>query len=393
MSAGLYALLAVGTGLGTYALYRRNQKQAAAATRGFFGRVGLEHQAVDYQNPADCVTDNRPERDELVRPYQIYCPGGETRPYEIDAHGQPTGRQLVMPGESPTVGSPADYVLVAGPSDCGPDSYWDPTSQQCVSVALPTPSVGPLPSCPPGSFYDYLRATCVPAHPTQTSGPADCGPDSYWDPASGQCIPVALPSPSVGPVPSCPPGQFYDYLRQTCVPSHLTHTGAHGGAIHGGHGGGFEHFGHFGYGAPWGGGGEVVIEEEDPSFYGEPPPELVDPSLVMAGVHPSPMGLAVLRRMQMQRQMQQRMQQQMMQQQMQQQAQQQALQQQMLQQQLAQQQQALADAQQAAQDAALQAQTAAATTEAATAATTAAATDPTLAATLPAATMGMWGGY
>jgi hypothetical protein len=74
--------------------------------------VGLDHHVVDYQNPADAETDSRSERDNFIRPYQVYNPGGDIRPFEVDAHGQPTGRQLVMPGESPTVGDPSSYIMV-----------------------------------------------------------------------------------------------------------------------------------------------------------------------------------------------------------------------------------------------------------------------------------------
>lgn len=47
---------------------------------------------------------------------------------------------------------------------------------------------------------------------------AECGPDSYWDEAQKQCVPLTLPQPPIGPPPSCPPGQFYDYFQQMCVP-------------------------------------------------------------------------------------------------------------------------------------------------------------------------------
>ncbi len=115
-ATALYTLIAAGAVLGGYALYRRSE--GAHAARGNFPPggdghlVGWEHTTVDYQNPADAVTDQRYERNFFNRPYQIFCPGGEIRPYEVDAHGQPTGRQLVMPGESPTVGDPAEYVMV-----------------------------------------------------------------------------------------------------------------------------------------------------------------------------------------------------------------------------------------------------------------------------------------
>jgi hypothetical protein len=108
-ATALYTLIAAGAVLGGYALFRRGEGPHAA--RGDFA-TGWDHTTVDYQNPADAVTDQRYERNFFNRPYEIFCPGGEIRPYEIDSHGQPTGRQLVMPGESPTVGDPAEYVMV-----------------------------------------------------------------------------------------------------------------------------------------------------------------------------------------------------------------------------------------------------------------------------------------
>ena len=45
-----------------------------------------------------------------------------------------------------------------------------------------------------------------------------CGPESYWDSQSGQCVPLSFPSPPVAPPPACPDGQFYDYFQQACVP-------------------------------------------------------------------------------------------------------------------------------------------------------------------------------
>ena len=104
-STGLYTLIAAAAVVGGYALYRREKRSGST-------HVGWSHTVVDYQNPSDSVTDQRYERNFFVQPYQIFCPGGEIRPFEVDAHGQPTGRQLVMPGESPTVGNPADYIMV-----------------------------------------------------------------------------------------------------------------------------------------------------------------------------------------------------------------------------------------------------------------------------------------
>jgi hypothetical protein len=110
-SKGLYTIIAAAAVVGGYALYRREKDKERVAGPGP-EHVGWEHSYVDYQNPADCETDQRYERNFFVRPYQIFNPGGEIRPFEIDAHGQPTGRQVVMPGESPTVGNPADYIMV-----------------------------------------------------------------------------------------------------------------------------------------------------------------------------------------------------------------------------------------------------------------------------------------
>jgi len=101
----------------------------------------------------------------------------------------------------------------------------------------------------------------------QTSGPADCGPTAYWDEASQRCVPLALPAPTGGPAPACPPGTFFDYFKQTCTPV-ATHAAGwepwgrdhfgHGERQYGHHGGEmggrrefgreFGHHGHEGFG-------------------------------------------------------------------------------------------------------------------------------------------------
>ncbi len=96
MSAGLYAALAVGVGLGAYALYRASESDGKVKTKITTTGAGTW---VDYKNPADATSDKRPEAAYLVKPYQILNAGGGTRPMEVDAQGQPTGRMLQLPGE------------------------------------------------------------------------------------------------------------------------------------------------------------------------------------------------------------------------------------------------------------------------------------------------------
>lgn len=120
------------------------------------------------------------------------------------------------PTVDPIFTSSGEYAVGA---DCGPDSFWDEASQSCVHVAIPVPPTTAPIHCPPGQFYDYLRGTCVAVSASRTGAVADCGPDSFWDDATQSCVHVSFPMPSTGPVVHCPPGQFYDYLRGGCVPA------------------------------------------------------------------------------------------------------------------------------------------------------------------------------
>src|SRR5262249_38511831 len=99
---------------------------------------------------------------------------------------------------------------------CGPNEYWDDAHQACIPVQLPQPQTTPPVACPAGTFFDYFKQTCVPmvAH---TAGASPCGPNEYWDDAHQACVPVSLPMPSTAPPVACPPGTFYDYFKQSCV--------------------------------------------------------------------------------------------------------------------------------------------------------------------------------
>jgi hypothetical protein len=75
-------------------------------------------------------------------------------------------------------------------------------------------------------------------------GAVDCGPNMYWDDASQTCVLVSLPMPPTSPAPTCPPGSFYDYFKQQCVPlAPAPKTGWYGGGWGGGHGWGPHHWG------------------------------------------------------------------------------------------------------------------------------------------------------
>src|SRR5271157_3651726 len=100
------ALVGVGIGLGVYALYRSGKRGEQPATtpadptkiktRGYLTGAGAW---VDYADSDDAENDERPIADSLVAPYRIVNSGGNQRPYETDAYGRHTGRQLVLPGE------------------------------------------------------------------------------------------------------------------------------------------------------------------------------------------------------------------------------------------------------------------------------------------------------
>ena len=110
------------------------------------------------------------------------------------------------------------YHAGAATEGCGPYEFWDEQRHACIPLALPMPTTGPGPVCPPGQFYDYLRGICVSSAP-HAAGAQPCGPTEYWDEQHQACVPLALPPPTTVPAVQCPPGQFYDYLRQACVSS------------------------------------------------------------------------------------------------------------------------------------------------------------------------------
>lgn len=119
---------------------------------------------------------------------------------------QPSGANLVFP--------------------CGPNTYYDPTSGQCLPMQGGASGGGsgggggitpgpPSPTCPPGQQWDPTSGQCVPipAPPGPPSG--GCPPGTTWSQAWGMCIPNALPPTS------CPPGTAWDPNTQQCVSSSL----------------------------------------------------------------------------------------------------------------------------------------------------------------------------
>lgn len=155
--------------------------------------------------------------------------------------------QITSAAPGPVLAS-GDFVGAA----CGPNLYWDEASQSCVPLSLPHVPTSPTPQCPPGSFYDYLKGTCVSSH-VQTSGyyvgdggptivpVLPCPPGQFWDEAHNHCVPNIPPPPPPGtlppitpvamgefyvgddapivPVLPCPPGQFWDPSQNHCVPN------------------------------------------------------------------------------------------------------------------------------------------------------------------------------
>lgn len=107
-STGSLVLGAVLVTAAVYAGYRYLEKDKRRGVR-----VGVSPYGVDYANDADARSDKRPSaRLFLIKPYQIFNPGGATRPFEIDAQGAPTGRPLILPGEQAVPGG----VVVSGQS-------------------------------------------------------------------------------------------------------------------------------------------------------------------------------------------------------------------------------------------------------------------------------------
>src|SRR5271157_1309510 len=140
-------------------------------------------------------------------------------PYEKAAIYAAVGAGIMFAGKAVMGSKSGGHVagFVGAAADCGPASYWDATTQQCVPIALPAPPTGPTALCPPGMFQDYFTQKCI------------------WK--------------------SCPPGMFRDPVTQTCVSKSPTHVGVqsgpaivgweqHRGLGHESHPG----FGHPGYG-------------------------------------------------------------------------------------------------------------------------------------------------
>lgn len=97
---------------------------------------------VDYLNPADSNSDYRPAARYFQPPYMILNIGDGVRPYEVDARGEPTGRDLVLPGESPSLTNlRASYVLV-GQAGQLPDPY------NCMCPGFLDPNTGLMSTLP-----------------------------------------------------------------------------------------------------------------------------------------------------------------------------------------------------------------------------------------------------
>lgn len=154
MSDGaLTAFLIIGAGVGGYALYRHLSKKEGSEFHhhggeghhhhtGYFTGAGTH--GVDYVNPLDAQKDPRGQKAYLVRPYQILNIGPGARPMEVDAHGEPTGRMLVLPGESSTGLSPGSYVIVGqggvkapDPRGCLCPENFDPLNPSLVQTRCP----------------------------------------------------------------------------------------------------------------------------------------------------------------------------------------------------------------------------------------------------------------
>jgi hypothetical protein len=150
-------------------------------------------------------------------------------------------------------------VLASGEWDefvgaaCGPNLYWDEASQTCLPLALPQVPTAPTPQCPPGSFYDYFKQTCVSSKPVtrgdyyvgdDEGGPTiipilPCPKGQFWDASKNHCVSIIPPPPPLGslppitpitsgmyvgdggpivPVLPCPSGQFWDVSQNHCAP-------------------------------------------------------------------------------------------------------------------------------------------------------------------------------
>jgi hypothetical protein len=110
-------------------------------------------------------------------------------------------------------------------ADCGPSAYWDDSKQACVPLSLPAPTSSQPVRCPPGQFYDYLRGSCVSsaALPPRTGwghhgwNPEHRGHGGGWD---RHHVGDGAPlMPPTSPTVQCPPGMHWDPVHNYCLPT------------------------------------------------------------------------------------------------------------------------------------------------------------------------------
>ena len=110
---------------------------------------------------------------------------------------------------------------------CPSGQWWDSVSNSCKSTTAGTYT--PAPSCPSGQWWDYAKNACS-GSVTYTPAPYSCASGWYWDQQYNSCKQSSTttytpyPTTQYTPYPSCPSGQWWDSISNSCQGSATIYT-------------------------------------------------------------------------------------------------------------------------------------------------------------------------
>lgn len=146
------------------------------------------------------------------------CPSGQWWDYARNACVSSTTTYTPYPtagGCPPGSHSMGGYCMSdADLTKCGPLNSASTSSFGSCSSYQTTVTYTPAPSCPSGQWWDYANNYCR----------TDCASGTFWDPAQKKCIssvggtytPVPGTTYTYTPAPSCPSGQWWDTVTNSC---------------------------------------------------------------------------------------------------------------------------------------------------------------------------------
>ena len=120
------------------------------------------------------------------------------------------------------------YNKCTSASACGAGYYWDSASNMCkpsggTTTYTPYPSAQ---TCPSGQWWDYARNACVSSTATYTPYPT-CSGSQWWDPAKNACTcgnGYSWDSASNTCKSNCASGQWWDSATNSCQSIYATPT-------------------------------------------------------------------------------------------------------------------------------------------------------------------------